>query len=87
MDGLKEALGKIGVDYTARYIGFHSWRHFSCSQITQIIDGKKVAKVSGHLSEEVFRRYESHIEAKNVQEVGNAAAVAFGNVLQFRKVG
>jgi len=35
----------------------------------------------------VFKKYASHIETKNIQDVGNAAAVAFGNVLQFRKVG
>jgi hypothetical protein len=33
----------------------------------------------------VFKKYAGHIEAKNIQEVGTAAARAFGNVLQFRK--
>ena len=49
------------------------------------MDGEKVAKVSGHLSESVFKKYADHIELKNIQDVGNAAAQAFGNVLQFRK--
>jgi hypothetical protein len=53
--------------------------------LTDIIDGKKVARVSGHLTEAVFNKYADHIEAKNIQDVGNAAAQAFGNVLQFRK--
>ena len=42
--------------------------------------------VSGHLSEAVFKKYVDHIETKNIQEVGEAAAQAFENILQFRKV-
>jgi integrase len=87
LEGLKDALKKINVDYKSRNICFHSWRHFFCSKITEIIDGEKVAKVSGHLSEAVFKKYADHIETKNIQDVGNAAAQAFGNVLQFKKVG
>ncbi|MDR0475236.1 MAG: tyrosine-type recombinase/integrase [Treponema sp.] len=87
LEGLKDALRQTGVDYKGRNICFHSWRHYFCSKITEIIDGEKAAKVSGHLSEAVFRKYADHIEAKNIQDVGNAAAKAFGNVLQFRKVG
>jgi len=86
-EGLNEAMIKIKVDYKGRNITFHSWRHFFCSQITQQIEGEKVAKVSGHLSEEVFKRYAGHIEAKNIQEVGNAAAQVFENIVQFRKAG
>jgi len=87
LDGLKETLKKIKVDFKSRNISFHSWRHWFCSKITEIIDGEKVAKVSGHLSENVFKKYADHIEHKNIREVGNAAAQAFGNVLQFRKAG
>ena len=85
LDGFKDALKKIGVDYKSRSIIFHSWRHFFCSKITEIIDAEKVAKVSGHLSPNVFEKYADHIEMKNIQDVGNAAALAFGNVLQFPK--
>jgi len=58
LDGLKEALDKIGVDYTARYIGFHSWRHFFCSRITQVIEGKKWRRLPG-----IFRR--KYLESTN----------------------
>jgi len=85
LEGLKDALRKINVDYKSRNICFHSWRHFAISRLTDVIDGKKIARVSGHLSESVFRKYADHIEEKNIQEVGKAAAQAFGNVLQFRK--
>jgi len=87
LKGLHDALAKININHKDRNIAFHLWRHFFCSKITQIMDGEKVAKVSGHLSEGVFKKYASHIEAKNIQDVGNAAAEAFGNVLPFRKVG
>ena len=76
---------KIRIDRGARNIVFHSWRHWFCSKITEIMDGEKVAKVSGHLTEAVFKKYADHIEAKTVQEVGEAAAQVFGNILQFRK--
>jgi integrase len=87
LEGLKEALQKINVDFKGRNITYHSWRHFFCSKITEKIDGEKVAKVSGHLSESVFKKYADHIEEKNIKDVGTAAAQAFGNVLQFKKVG
>jgi integrase len=85
LDGFKDALKKIGVDYKSRNIIFHSWRHFFCSKITEILDGEKVAKVSGHLSESVFKKYSDHIETQNIREVGNAAAKSFGKILQFKK--
>jgi len=78
---------EIAIDYKERNIVFHSWRHFFCSKITQIVDGEKVAKVSGHLSDSVFKKYADHVEEKNIKEVGDAAAQAFGSVLQFKKVG
>jgi integrase len=85
LDGLKEAMDKTGIDHKKRNITFHSWRHFFCSKITEIMDGEKVAKVSGHLSEAVFKKYADHIEAKNIQDVGNAVAEAFGKVLPLKK--
>ena len=86
-EGLNQALKEINVDYKSRNIVFHSWRHFFCSKMTEIIDSERVAKVSGHISDAVFKKYADHIEAKNIQEIGNAAAQAFGNILQFRKAG
>ena len=83
LEGLQSALRAVGVDYRGRNISFHSWRHYFCSKITQEIDRGKAAKVSGHLSESVFKKYESHIEAGNVREVGKAAAKVFGNILKF----
>jgi len=81
--GLQETLGKLDIDYKSRNITFHSWRHFFCSQSTQKISGEKVAKVSGHLSESVFKKYADHIETENIREVGNAIAEVFENIIPF----
>ena len=78
---------EIQINYKERNIIFHGWRHWFISKLTEKIEGEKVAKVSGHLSEAVFKKYADHIEHKNIKEVGNAAKQAFENVIQFRKVG
>ncbi|MDR0720670.1 MAG: tyrosine-type recombinase/integrase [Treponema sp.] len=75
------------IDWKKRGIVFHSWRHYFCSRMTDELEGEKIARVSGHLSEKVFRKYSDHVEAKNIKEVGNAAAKVFSNILQFRKGG
>jgi integrase len=85
LEGLKDALKKIKVDYKARNITFHSWRHYFCSKISEKIDGEKVAKVSGHLTDSIFKKYADHVEQKNVEEVGKAAAQVFCNILRFKK--
>ena len=87
LEGLKDALKIINVDYKTRNITFHSWRHYFCSKISEKIDGEKVAKVSGHLTDSVFKKYADHIEHKNVEEVRNVAAQVFGNILQPKKAG
>jgi integrase len=78
---------EIQINYKKYNIIFHSWRHFFCSKVTQKISGEKVAKVSGHLSEAVFKKYADHIEKENVREVGTAVEEIFKNVIPFRKVG
>jgi integrase len=85
LDGLKDALDKAGVDYKARNIVFHSWRHYFVKRMTDVMEGEKIARVSGYLSEAVFKKYADHPETKNIREVGEAAAGVFGNILMFRK--
>jgi len=74
---------EIAIDQKGRNITFHSWRHFFCSKSTQKISGEKVAKVSGHLTKAVFDKYADHVEEENVQEVGNAIAEVFQNIIPF----
>jgi integrase len=75
------------IDWKGRGIVFHSWRHYFCSRMTDVLEGEKVAKVSDHLSESVFRKYADHIEARNIAEVTDAAAHVFSNILQFHRKG
>jgi integrase len=99
LEGLKDAIDKVNaerkkaypdaeiIDRKGRAIVFHSWRHYFVKRMTDTIDGEKVAKVSGHLSEAVFKKYADHLETKNIQEVSNAAALVFSNILQFQRKG
>jgi integrase len=99
LDGLHTAINTLNagrkkenpeaevIDWKSRGIVFHSWRHYFCSRMTDVMDGEKIAKVSGHLSESVFKKYSDHIETKNIAEVSNAAARVFSNIIQFHKKG
>jgi integrase len=73
------------IDWKGRGIVFHSWRHYFCSRMTDVLEGEKIAKVSGHLSESVFKKYADHIETKNIAEVNSAAVQVFSNILHFRQ--
>ena len=75
---------EIQIDYKGRNISFHSWRHWFCSKVTEKIEGEKVAKISGHISEKVFKKYASHIEAKNIQDVGDVVKQVFETVINFQ---
>jgi integrase len=75
------------INWKSRGIVFHSWRHYFCSRMTDVMDGEKIAKVSGHLSGSVFKKYSDHIETKNIAEVGSAAARVFSNIFQFKTKG
>jgi integrase len=99
LDGLHTAIDKLNakrkeenpeaeaIDWKGRGIVFHSWRHYFCSRMTDVLDGEKIAKVSGHLSGSVFKKYSDHIETRNIVEVSNAAAHVFSNILQRHKKG
>jgi integrase len=99
LDGLHRAIDRVNaerkaqdpeaetIDWKVRGIVFHSWRHYFCSRMTDVLEGEKVAKVSDHLSESVFRKYADHIEARNIAEVTDAAAHVFSNILQFHRKG
>ena len=85
----KEKLDKPGIqiDYKARNVVFHSWRHFFCTLADNEIDAKKVKKVSGHLSDDVFKHYSSHTDENDVREVGKVLEKALENIIPFKKAG
>ena len=78
---------EIQIDYKSRNIIFHSWRHWFCTIADSEADMKKVKKVSGHLSDDVFKRYSTHIDEKDIKEVGKVIEKAFENIISFPKAG
>jgi site-specific recombinase XerD len=87
LDGLREVMEKVGIDWKARDITFHSWRHWFITHANMESDARKVMKASGHLTESTFQRYAAHVDENNIREVGQAMGKVFDNILQFRKVG
>jgi len=84
--GLREVLRKLGIDWRARNISFHSWRHMFITYANMEADAKKVMKISGHLSDEVFKRYANHVDENDIREVGMIMGKVFDNILQIPKV-
>jgi integrase len=78
---------EIAIDYKGRNIVFHSWRHWFCTVADNEADMKKVKKVSGHLTDSMYKRYSSHTDEKDVKEVGKVLERAFENIVSFRKAG
>lgn len=85
LDGLHEALDEIGIDWKARGIVFHSWRHYYAARMADHMTADQVSRITGHKSRAVFDAYADHITAENLEEVGRVGAEVFGNLLQFRK--
>ena len=92
LHGLRGVLEKVGIDWRARNITFHSWRHWFVTRANMEADAQKVMKASGHLTESVFQRYASHVDEKDIREVGKAMGKVFdnilpANILEFKKTG
>ena len=93
----KEAAEKAGlekpemhIDYKARKICFHSWRHYFVTLGAKKAEDKKVQEVSGHLTKSVFRTYAEHYSDSDIRQVGEVMRPAFQqllpkNILQFSK--
>jgi hypothetical protein len=45
----------------------------------------KIARVTGHKSQEVFDEYADHVLWENLAEVGAVGAEVFGNILPFKR--
>ena len=71
------------VDWKARNVTFHSWRHWFVTKVHEDADAKKVMKASGHLSDNVFQRYASHVDDEDLREVGAAIAKNFKKIIPF----
>jgi integrase len=78
------------IDYKARNICFHSWRHYWVTCGAKKAEDKKVMEASGHLTKNVFRTYAEHYNDNDIREVGKAMHSALQqllpeNILQFKK--
>ena len=68
-DPLKDAMKKAGIDYEAKSLSFHSFRHFFNTQIVASgVSGEIVRNVIGHESEEMTDHY-LHLEADELDAV------------------
>jgi integrase len=87
LNNLKREIKKAGIDLAGRAVVFHSFRHFYASRISEIMSAEEVMRVTGHRSRAVFDSYASHIEDKNLEEMGKAGAKVFKKILPFIKKG
>lgn len=76
-----------GIDIGGRTIDFHSFRHIYAARMADRMAADKVAKVTGHRSKVVARRYQDHLTKRILTEAATEAAKEFGNVLRFVKRG
>ncbi len=85
LDGLKAALGSIGIDHRGRAICFHSWRHYFSARMNDRIDAKKVMRATGHATLAVFEGYADHALESDLAEIREIASEIFANVIPFNR--
>jgi integrase len=78
---LHAELDATGIDWRARNIVFHSWRHFYAARMADIEAADKVRRITGHRSRAVFDAYADHITETAVMDMGRAAAAVFAGIL------
>jgi integrase len=78
---LHTELEKMGIDWRARNIVFHGWRHFYAARMADIEAADKVSRITGHKSRAVFDAYADHVTEAAIKDMGKAAAAVFAGVL------
>jgi integrase len=78
---LHAELEAMGVDWRARNIVFHGWRHFYMAWMADIKAADKVSRITGHKSRAVFDVYADHVTEAVIMDIGKAAAAFFAGVL------
>ena len=81
LSALHAELEKMGIDWRARNIVFHGWRHFYAARMADIEAADKVSRITGHKSRAVFDAYADHVTEAAITDMGKAAAVVFAGVL------
>lgn len=77
---LRRALEKIEYE-NPNDIVFHSWRHFFCSRMLDVIPDKRIVMaLSGHKTSAMLDHYAKHLEdEKTLEIVRQAMKELFGN--------
>ena len=77
---LRRALEKIGYE-NPNNIVFHSWRHFFCSRMLDVIPDKRIVMaLSGHKTSAMLDHYAKHLEdEKTLDIVRQAMKELFGD--------
>jgi integrase len=78
---LHAELDARGIDWRARNIVFHGWRHFYAARMADIEAADKVSRITGHKSRAVFDAYADHVTEAAIVDMGKAAAAVFAGVL------
>jgi integrase len=78
LDALHGELENMGIDWRARNIVFHGWRHFYAARMSDIEAADKVSRITGHRSRAVFDAYADHVTEAAIMDMGKAAAVFAG---------
>jgi integrase len=81
LDALHAELEAMGIDWRARNIVFHGWRHFYAARMADIEAADKVSRITGHKSRAVFDAYADHVTEAAITDMGKAAAAVFTGVL------
>jgi integrase len=81
LDALHGELENTGIDWRARNIVFHNWRHFYAARMADIEVADKVSRITGHKSRAVFDVYADHVTEAAIRAMGKAAAAVFAGVL------
>jgi integrase len=81
LDVLHAELEAMGIDWRARNIVFHSWRHFYAARMADIEAAEKISRITGHKSRALFDVYANHVNEAAITDMGKAAAAVFAGVL------
>jgi integrase len=88
LDGLKEALAKIGITEeirAKRNIVFHSWRHYFATKMRGKLDANTVKRATGHSTETMLEHYAEHEREEDLDSLYSTADEVFGNIIPFEK--
>ncbi|GAB6391358.1 MAG: tyrosine-type recombinase/integrase [Treponematales bacterium] len=77
LDALHDELAKMGVDWRARNIVFHGWRHFYSARMAALESAEKVRRATGHKTASVFEEYAAHVAERDLLALRETAAQAF----------